>query len=496
MAIDEILINAQPGETRIALMDAGRLVELAVSRPGQESVAGNIYLGRVERVMSGLQAAFVEIGLPRAAFLALSEVRPLGVAGNTGGFSIGDHLVEGDRVVVQVQRDAFEEKGAKLTTHVALIGRYVIHTPGLKEVKISRRIDDPETRAMLMEFLQNEVTDETNGGGFIARTAAANAGADDLAADIAELRRTWAGIVEKSASERPPALLWREPDPVLRILRDEGGGALRRIVVDDAEERARIEAYCREASLSMAGLVVADDASGPAFAAAGVEEQIAKALAATVPLPSGGDIIISETPALTAIDVNTGGRDDASREETAYQTNLQAAREAAHQIRLRNLSGLLVIDFVPMKRRRHGTEVLDALREFMAADPGKPHVIGFTRLGLVEVTRRKKRRSLANVLMDPCPACKGAGWAKSSLTVAYQALRAAERESAGWPGGALGLSAAAAVIESLNGEAAKARARTEERLGRSLVLIVDEDMAADAFGFGPVDAVDTMGAGQ
>ncbi|HEC90959.1 MAG TPA: Rne/Rng family ribonuclease [Alphaproteobacteria bacterium] len=493
MAVDEILINAQPGETRIALMDAGRLVELVVSRPGQESVAGNIYLGRVERVMSGLQAAFVEIGLPRAAFLALSEVRPLGAAGNIGGDSIGDYLAEGDAVVVQVQRDAFEDKGAKLTTRVALIGRTVIHTPGLGEVKISRRIDNPESRARLTEFLQNETADD---GGFIARATAANAGTDDLLTEIAGLRRVWSGIAEKSASGRPPALLWRELDPVLRILRDQGGGALRRIVVDDAEERARIKAYCRNASPGLADMVGADNGSDPVFAAAEIEEQIANALAATVPLPSGGDIIISETPALTAIDVNTGGRDGASQEETAYQTNLQAAREAARQIRLRNLSGLLVIDFVPMKRRRHGTEVLDALRDEAATDPGKPHVIGFTRLGLVEMTRRKKCHSLANIIMDPCPACAGTGRMKSPLSVAYQALRAAERESAGWPGGALGIWAAAPVIEALNGEAAKARALTEERLGRSLVAIVDEDMAADAFAFGPGDSVDAMRAGQ
>ncbi len=484
MAVDEILINVQPGEARIALMDAGRLVELIVSRPGMESVAGNIYLGRVERVMSGLQAAFVEIGLPRAAFLALSEVRSSGATGVAGGGLIGDHLAEGDAVVVQVQRDAFEDKGAKLTTHVALAGRSVILTPDREEVKISRRIDDPETRARLTEFLQNKAAD---GGGFVARTAAADAGMDDLATEIAGLRRIWAGIVEKSASEHPPALLWRELDPVLRIIRDEGGGAVRRIVVDDGEERARIKAYCRDAAPKLGGLIVADDGSGPLFATTGVEEQIAKALAATVPLPSGGDIIISETPALTAIDVNTGGLDGGSQEETAYQTNMQAAEEAARQIRLRNLSGLLVIDFVAMKRRRHGTEVLDALRAAAAADPGKPHVIGFTRLGLVEMTRRKKSESLANILMDPCPACAGTGRIKSSLTVAFEALRAAEKENASWPGGALGLWAAASVIKALGGGAALARALTEERLGRPIVTTVDEDMAADAFAFGPAD---------
>jgi ribonuclease G len=489
MAIDEILINAQPGETRIALMDAGRLVELIVSRPGMESVVGNIYLGRVERVMSGLQAAFVEVGLARAAFLALSEARPPGTAGDG---LIGNHLTEGDAVVVQVQRDAFEDKGAKLTTHVALAGRSLIHTPGREEVKISRRIEDPETRARLAEFLQNKAVDD---GGFIARAAAANAGLENLAADIAGLRRTWAGITERSASERPPALLWRELDPVLRIIRDEGGDALRRIVVDDGEERTRIKTYCRDAAPRLADLVAADDGSCPLFEATGVEEQIAKALAATVPLPSGGDIIISETPALTAIDVNTGGLDGASREETAYLTNLQAAEEAARQIRLRNLSGLLAIDFVAMKRRRHGTEVLDALRKAAATDPGKPYVIGFTRLGLVEMTRRKKRESLVNILMNPCPACTGTGRMKSSLTVAFEALRAAERENASWPGGALGIWAAAAVIKTLGGAAARARGRTEERLGRPLVLIVDEDMAADAFAFGPVDATGATGAG-
>jgi len=488
MAIDEILINAQPGETRIAMLEADRLVELLVSRPDSESVAGNVYLGRVERVLSGLQAAFVEVGLPRAGFLALSEARP---ASGASGDSIGDYVKEGDKVVVQVLRDAFEDKGVKLTAQVTLAGRCLIHTPGHAEIKISRRINDPEIRANVSEFLQAaSAAKGADGDGFVARTAAATAGPEDLNAEIATLRRAWATIRERAAAEKAPSRLWGELDPALRVLRDEGGGNIRRIVVDDGQELTRVRSYCEAAAPGLAGKVFPHTGGTPLFVEAGVEEQIEEALSTTVPLPSGGNIIISETPALTAIDVNSGGRDGGSQEETAYRTNLEAAATAAGQIRLRNLSGLLVIDFVAMKRRNHGTEVLEALRKAVASDPGQPHVIGYTRLGLVEMTRRKRRESLSEILADPCPACSATGRAKSPVSVAFEALRAAEAEQSSWPGMALGLWAGSQVIEAFAGPVAEAHAKTEARLGRRLVLMTDETLADDAFQFGPADELD------
>ena len=489
MAIDEVLINVALGETRIALVESGILRELLVERPDQESVVGNVYLGRVERVLPGIEAAFVDIGLTRAGFLALADARTASEA--TGGTDarIADYVGEGDAVLVQVLSDAFDDKGAKLTTRVTLPGRYLVYAADGAKVRVSRRITGDDERARLATLLDELAED---GEGFIVRTAASGAGHEELARDVANLRAAWLAIADNRSTTKPPALLHGELDPVCRILRDESGGALTRIVVDDSKTLARVRKICQRFSPALGDRLVLHDASQTLFEMHGIEEQIEGALSPLVELPSGGRIFIDETAALTAIDVNTGGGTQmGGQQATALRTNLEAAAEIGHQIRLRNLSGLLVVDFVPMRRHQHGAEMLVALRAAVAEDPCSTHVFGFTRLGLVEMTRRRRRGSLSQTLTKSCPPCAGSGRVNSPLTVALEALRAALREAGVNPGAVLQLTAHPNVIGALDGPAATALADTEARLGRPLVLNRD-----GAFPPGRFEVACTQGRGR
>ncbi len=484
--IDEILINVRPGETRIALLGQTRLCELEIVRDDGRSVVGNVYLGRVEKVSRGLAAAFVDIGLGRSGFLALAETRPPEGGGAETGDRISDYLNEGDAVLVQVLRDPRGDKGAKLTTRITLPGHYLVYTPGLAEIKISRRIEDGDARARLGARMDSEARE---GEGFILRTAAAAAADEDLAGEIGDLRAAWAAIGESRDASKPPACLHEELDPPLRVLRDGGGRKIKRVAVDEAKVLAEIREYCQQSLPQMTAALDRHDGADDLFEAAGVEEQIERALSPVVALPSGGSIIIEETAALIAIDVNTGGAGKpGGREETALATNLEAAAESARQIRLRNLAGTLIIDFVPMRYRRDGAAVLAELRRAVAGDPGVPHVIGFTRLGLVEMTRRKQRRPLKTALMNSCRACAGTGAVKSPVTVAIEALRRVCREAAATPAAAWSLTAAPEVIEALRGPAAAALEETEARLGRPLRLTSGGALPGEGFGIAPAEA--------
>ena len=469
----EILIDAQPGETRIALVENGRLAEVEVARRQALSAVGDIYLGRVEGVLPALDAAFVDIGLGRPGFLALPEARPHGAAGGDDG--IGDYVGEGDKVLVQVQRDPFQDKGAKLTTHITLPGAVLVMTPGRPGIGVSRRIAGEEARGRVRARIE-----DLAGDGFIARTAAAEAGMEAIGRDLAALRDAWAEIVTKRASAKAPARLHGELDPVLRRLRD--AGVPERIVIDDQGTLARVRAYAERLRPDLADRLHHHSGRAPLFEAEGIDEQIDAALDPFVALPGGGAIIIEETRALTAIDVDTGaGGSGGGREDAALRTNVEASVEIARQVRLRNLAGLLVVDFVSMRRRPHEGRVLEALRHALAPDPCSPHVIGFTRLGLVEMTRRRRRPSLARVLCGRDPGVP----LKSALTVAFDVLRAVGREARARPGAALGVTAAADVIEALEGAAGDALAAAELRLGRPLGLTPDPACPRQGFHVAP-----------
>lgn len=483
MSTDEILIEAGPGETRIALMEGGRLRELVVARPNEGSVVGNVYVGRVERVLSGIAAAFVDVGLPRAGFLGLAEARPVGHAAEKPGAPpqdrIADYVSEGDAVLVQVQRDAVADKGVKLTTHIGLTGRALVLLPGAGEILLSRRIMGEAERARL-EAVLGDLAEE--GEGLILRTAGMDAPAEVLGRELEMLRGLWLTIQERRRDSRPPACLLAEPTAARRLLRDEAGPEVRRIVVEGAHQLVDLAAYCREQAPGLEAKLQSHVEGVPLFEALGVEEQIEAALAERVSLPSGGSLIIQPTASLAAIDVNTGGRSESGGpEETALATNLEAADEIARQLRLRNLSGMLIVDFVPMRRRPHQGDVLARLRTAVADDRLATHVFGFSPLGVVEMTRPRHGLTLAERLTVPCPACAASGWVKSPATVAAEILRRVLRESRLAAGAAIEVSAPPNVVEMLRTTWSQPLAETEERLGAPLRLNADNTLAADAF---------------
>ncbi|MCG8508478.1 MAG: Rne/Rng family ribonuclease [Rhodospirillales bacterium] len=476
MAGDIILIEAGPGETRVALMRDGRLMDLQIDRPDLGSTVGNIYLGRVEAVLPGIAAAFVDIGLERSGFLGLAEARAAGQDG-AAGESIGDYLSEGDAVLVQVLRDSVADKGAKLTTHITLTGRRLILMPGSDEVRLSRRIDSRDERKRLEEVIGNLARDDE---GFILRTAATGAAVGEIETEAGRLRDLWAGIEGKMPASRAPARLHTQPGAAKRMLRDEVGPKTARIVVEGRRALADLRAFCAEIAPDVESMLNLHEGPEPLFEAHGVEEQIEAALDPIVALPSGGRLIVEETAALTAIDIDTGGRrSGGSAEDVALHTNLEAAEEIARQLRLRNLAGIVVVDFVPIKKRPNSQAVLDRLRTALAADKTPANLFGFTRLGLVEMTRQRRSKSLRDLICEPCPHCSGIGWMKSRYSLACEGLRRTIRASRSDPGAEIELIAAPGVIETLTTAAAEALAETEEILGRPLRLIADGAIAPD-----------------
>ena len=465
-----ILISCSPGEVRIAELSDGELTGLTLHRDGQETLVGDIYLGRVEAVIHNLQAAFVDIGLERSGYLALAEVRPRDATDD----AIGDYLNEGDAVVVQVPRDPEAGKGAKLTARPVLSGRDLVFTPGQPGISISRRIADAEERDRLAAVMEGQ---DDAAGGFILRTAAEAAEDDDLLAEAERLRAEWSVIDDRRGAAKAPAVLRRDLEPACRILREQGGVDLGAVVVDDAEVCARVKAFAAEQMPDIADLIRAHKDEAGVFEAEGVEEMIDQATAAKVRLPSGANIIIDETSSLTAIDVNSAGAaGGGNRERGAFEVNDEAAREIAHQIQLRNLSGLLVIDFITMRDKRYQEQVLETLRQALANDPCHPFVGGFTRFGLVELTRRRQGASLTEIIFGGPAAA-----VPTPLSTALEALRAVVREASASAAPGLVLAAHSAVIETLEGAAAAARETAARKLGGGLELVADDRLARDSF---------------
>jgi len=470
MGAEQILINVAPGETRIAILEGERLASLIISRDGSESLVGNIYLGRVETVLDGLQAAFVDIGEARSGFLSVADLWP---AGEDRRDDIGDYVSEGDAILVQVLRDPEEDKGAKLTGRVVLTGRDLLYSPSQAGINLSRRISDPDERQRLMEVM-DEVVPEDTAGGFILRTAAQEAEAEDLEAEVSRLRARWETVEAARASGQAPACLDRELAPVFMALRDFAGTDLKSVIVDDPETLAALKAYAEAEMPDVTGLLHAHVDRHPLFEALDVEERIDAAIDPYVALPSGGSLIISETPALTAIDVNTGSTEGSGREQSAVKANEEAAREITRQIRLRNLSGLIVVDFVSMRRRDSQDSVNRVLRHALNHDPLRPHVVGFTKLGLLEMTRRRRGASLAEILTGGTVVPRKTPW-----TVALEALRAVSREAAARPAPKFEIHVPNDVAEAFEGQAAAALKTLEERLGAAVEVVGEPEFAPE-----------------
>ncbi len=466
-----VLISSQPGEDRIAVMEQKRLTDIIINRTKASGIVGNVYVGRVEKVLAGLQAAFVDIGVGPSGFLGLADARLKQSQGNHLEESIFDYVKEGDKILVQVSRDAFEDKGPKLSLKISLPGRFIVFAPGQSTIRVSRRLGDAEERNRLSRIL-TELSKE--GDGIIVRTAASGAVEKDLADDLGQLRSLWQRILEKGGNEKVPKLVLDQTGSIYRVLVDAGLASAERITIDDIEIIAELK---REVGQLEALNSRIEHYTGTVelFEKFGVEEQIDAALSGTVLLPSGGSILIDEMRALTAIDVNTGASKSGSLEELAFYTNLEAVDRIAQEIRLRNLSGLIVIDVVSMRRETNRAKVLAQFRNATKMDPISTHILGYTKLGLVEMTRERRRKSLATIL---CGSSSGLR-EKSPLSIALDALRQVRREAHIHAGRALILRAAPPVINALKSEAREAMETSNLNLGYPLAL---EATPAEAIG--------------
>ena len=469
---EELLINVAEGELRAAIVDDGVLSELLVERAGSESQVGRIYLGRVRRLMPGMEAAFVDIGTDRAGFLPLRAPR-------------GDYAdspppapTEGEAVCVQITRDVVGRKGAQLSRRLSLAGRLVVYMPGSTGVTVSRMIGDQAERDRLIEIMAAVAGPDER---FILRTAAEGAEARELEADADYLRALWRDLEARRADADAPALLHGELAPLERILRDHAHDGMEAVRIDDADALAAAAEFCRKFMPAMAPRLILHTGPAPLFDLHDIDTAIEAALGSRVWLPSGGGIVIEATEAFTAVDVNSGAAAGAAgAEAAALSVNLEAAGELARQLRRRNIGGLIVVDFIDMEQDESWRQLLDAMAAATARDRTPVRVLGRTPAGLIEITRRRRRASLAQSLTEACPDCNGRGWIKTVATVTAEIHRALRREARHRPGETLVVCADSDIIDALEADGERLDV-LERAIGRRIELNAEPDRDRDGF---------------
>lgn len=476
----EFLINCTPQETRVAVTEQGVVQELHVERTANRGIVGNVYLGRVVRVLPGMQSAFIDIGLDRTAFLHVADIWNERANGEPVR-SIERLLAEGQNITVQVLKDPLGTKGARLSTQISLAGRMLVYLPQDKHIGISQRIEDETERDRLRERLAALIpADET--GGYIVRTMAEAASDEELAADINYLRKLWAEIGNRATASRPPTVLHQDLDLAHRVLRDLVTDEVSRILVDSRENYQRLLAFASEYSPKVLPLLAHYSGERPLFELHNVEVEIEKALARRVDLKSGGYLIFDQTEAMTTIDVNTGGFVGARNfDDTIFKTNLEAAQTIARQLRLRNLGGIIIIDFIDMENLDHRNQVLEELKKALQRDHTKMSVNGFTGLGLVEMTRKRTRESLTHLLCEPCPTCEGRGEVKTSRTMCYEILRELLREARQFNAKEFRLLAAPVVVDLFLDEESQALAMLSDFIGKKISLHPEASYTQEQF---------------
>jgi len=427
-----LLISVSHFETRVALLASGLLQEIHLARADGYSLTGNIYLGRVQRVIPGMQAAFVDVGLERPGFLHVRDIeRPRLMVGEepTRAPDIRDLLHDGQRLMVQIAKDPIAGKGARLTTQVAIASRYMVLMPFTDHIGISQRVEDEVERDRLKNLVAQIRDEQGVGVGFIARTAAEGAAESALANDIRLLTRIWDKVLGKNSHAGCPGIVYQELPLHMRVVRDLSGPAVERIHIDHKATYDRVREFVDEFIPEFSDRVVYDvvDEKGaePMFKRFGVDEEISRALEKRVGLRNGGHLVIEQTEAMTTIDVNTGRfLGGYSLEETVYRTNLEAAQVIPRQLRLRNLGGIIVIDFIDMVAQEHQRDVLRVLEKACHADPAKTRIEGFSSLGLVQMSRKRTRESLVQQVCEPCGQCAGLGVVKSPESTCIEVFRA------------------------------------------------------------------------
>ena len=483
----DILINWSPQETRVAVVEQGAVQELHVERSLERGLVSNIYLGKVARVLPGMQSAFIEIGLERAAFLHVADVwqrQPEGEPPQAARSSqtlvpIEKQVFEGQALMVQVVKDPIGTKGARLSTQISIAGRHLVFLPQDDHIGVSQKIPSDQ-RDALRARLQNLVG--TQGGGFILRTNAEDSSDTELSEDIAYLRKTWARIKDASIKLPVQSLLHQDLTLLQRVLRDLVGEGTQTIRIDSKEQFENLSAFAKEFMPASATRLQLYKGERPIFDLYSIDEEVAKALGRRVELKSGGYLIIDQTEALTTVDVNTGGFVGARNfDDTIFKTNLEAAHAIARQLRLRNLGGIIIVDFIDMSREEHQTAVLEEFKKHLSRDRVKTMAGGFSQLGLLEMTRKRTRESLSHMLCEPCPSCDGKGSVKTNRTVVYDILREILREARQFNPREFRVVAAPAVIELLLDEESQHLAALSDFIAKPISLQSETAMGQEQY---------------
>ena len=472
----DILINTCDAETRVALLENRRVEEIFIERQSNLGLVGNIYLGKVVRVLPGMQSAFIEIGLERTAFLHVAD---MAIATHSPTASqtavnqlppIETQLFDGQTVLVQVIKDPIGTKGARLSTKISIAGRLLVYLPKEEGVGVTQKVDSDEERIVLKNQM-NELLGDTPDGGYIIRTAALDAAVEEWQNDINYLKRTWQEINEQKRKRSAPTLIHRDLTLAQRVLRDMVTQDTQSVICDNADTLQQLQAFAQTYMPSVLPRLKLAPVERPLFDTYEVEEEINRSLQHRVDLKSGGYLIIEQTEAMTTIDVNTGsyvsGRNFA---DTILKTNLEAAKEIVHQVRLRNLGGIIILDFIDMLDAAHNEYVMKVLQEEFARDRTRIAVHPFSPLGLVEVTRKRTRESLAQLLCEPCPMCQGKGIIKTTRTVCYDVLREIRREACQFNASAFRVVAHPDVIDMLLDDVAPHLAALSNQIGKPISL--------------------------
>ncbi|ALM52938.1 ribonuclease G [Halomonas huangheensis] len=479
----EVLINLTPMETRVAVVENGVLQEAFIERARRRGIVGNIYQGRVVRVLPGMQAAFVDIGLERAAFIHAHEVVAAGSAPEEQP-SISQLLHEGQSLVVQVTKDPIGSKGARLTTHLSVPSRYLVYMPDSSHNGVSQRIEDEAERERLRELVEQAQADQDIeiSGGFIVRTAAEGVSVVEMAADMHFLLRLWRKVSERKITAPAPSVIYDDLPLFMRTLRDVMRDEIEKVRIDSRENFVKLVEFAEEFMPTAVGRIEHYSGERPIFDLYSVEDEIQKALARKVQLKSGGYLVIDPTEAMTTIDVNTGGYvGHRNLEETIFKTNLEAATAIARQLRLRNLGGIIIIDFIDMVDLEHQRQVLRMLEKSLERDHAKTKCTGVTELGLVQLTRKRTRESLEQTLCEPCPSCHGRGTLKTPESVCYEIFREILREERAYNAETYAVLASQAVVDRLLDEESSAVADLEEFIGKTIRFQVESHYSQEQY---------------
>ena len=484
---EDILINWSPQETRVAIVENGAVQELHVERALERGLVGNVYLGRVVRVLPGMQSAFIDIGLERAAFLHVADVwhRPpdgesLSVARSTQvQIPIERQVFEGQALTVQVIKDPIGSKGARLSTQISIAGRLLVFLPQDDHIGVSQKIPSSQ-RDELRTRLQQLTLPQ--GGGFILRTNGEDATNEALSDDIRYLRKAWARIKDAAVRQPPMTLLHQDLNLLQRVLRDMVSESTQTIRVDSREQFDALIAFGQEFMPAAAQKLQHYRGERPIFDLFSIDEEIAKALGRRVDLKSGGYLIVDQTEALTTMDVNTGGFVGARNfDDTIFKTNLEAAQAIARQLRLRNLGGIIIADFIDMVREDHRDAVLAEFRKQLQRDRVKTMAGGFSQLGLVEMTRKRTRESLTHMLCEPCPSCAGRGSVKTARSITYDIFREILREARQFNPREFRVVASPKVIELFLDEESQHLAGLSEFIGKPVSLQSEAAMGQEQY---------------